>query len=137
MPLLQYVFVNPDNPREWYRSDFVWIFPGGYTVVLEFDGMAKYVDPTMTDGRTIRAVVSSQSERERVIYACGADRIVRATFEEALQRKPLVDKLVGAGLPRNPRTETGAPPAIPFLVAGQQWDERLRQSWMRSFHAAS
>ena len=100
VPQLQRVFVDPRNPREWYRVDFVWAFPGGYTVVAEYDGMAKYVDPTMTGRRTIQAVVNQQSERERKLYAWGVSKIVRIGYDDVVRRQPLIDKLDDAGIPR-------------------------------------
>ncbi|MBT1170731.1 CTP synthase [Bifidobacterium sp. SO4] len=101
VPQLQRVFANPRNSREWYRVDFAWQFPGGYTVVAEYDGMAKYSDPAMTGRRSIQAVVNQQNDRERKLYEWGVNRIVRLSYDDVVQRWPLVDKLTGAGLPRN------------------------------------
>lgn len=101
VPQLQRVFTNPENPREWYRVDFAWQFPGGYAVVAEYDGTAKYSDPVMTSRRSIQAVVNQQNDRERKLYEWGVNRIVRLSYDDVVQRWPLVDKLTGAGLPRN------------------------------------
>ena len=100
VPQLQHVFANPQNTGEWYRVDFAWLFPGGYTVVAEYDGVAKYVDPAMTGRKTIQTVVHQQSERERRLYAWGVSRIVRFTFDDVVRRQPLADKLAGVGIPR-------------------------------------
>lgn len=100
LPRLQHVFVNPKNPGQWYRVDFVWFFPGGYTVVAEYDGTAKYVDPSMTDRQTIQAVVSRQGERERNLYSWGVSHIFRFTYDDVIRRQPLTDKLIKAQIPR-------------------------------------
>lgn len=100
-PQLQRVFVDPRDSSHWYRVDFAWCFPGGYMVVGEYDGMAKYVDPAMTDRRTIQTVVSEQAERERDLYAWGVSRIVRFTYDDVARRQPLIDKLVSVEIPRS------------------------------------
>ncbi|MBT1162838.1 CTP synthase [Bifidobacterium sp. SO1] len=99
-PQLQRVFVDPRNSLHWYRVDFTWCFPGGYTVVGEYDGVGKYVDPAMTDRRSIQAVVSEQAERERDLYAWGVRHIVRFTYDDVVRRQPLIDKLASVGIPR-------------------------------------
>ncbi|PWG62549.1 type IV toxin-antitoxin system AbiEi family antitoxin domain-containing protein [Bifidobacterium callitrichidarum] len=101
VPQLQRVFEAPGNPGEWYRVDFAWSFPGGYTIVAEYDGMVKYTDPAMTGHRSIQAVVNQQGEREHKLYEWGVSRIVRLSYDDVMRRQPLIDKLCAAGLPRN------------------------------------
>lgn len=99
-PVVQHVFVNPHDTAEWYRVDFAWFLPGGRVVVAEYDGMAKYVDPAMTNGKSVAAVVNEQNRRERSLLGWAVNLIVRMTFDEVVCRQPLIDKLRAAGIPR-------------------------------------
>ncbi|MCO6558830.1 MAG: hypothetical protein J6575_05330 [Bifidobacterium sp.] len=84
-----------------YRIDMLYHPPDNGLVAVEFDGMDKYVDPTMTNQRSIRQVVHDEKERENLLLAkTPIQQIVRIDFTEALQRNPLVKKLTAAGLPR-------------------------------------
>lgn len=96
----QVEFVNPQNARDRRRADFVATRDDGRLVVIEFDGMQKYTDPAMTNGRTTGEVVSDERRREDTLRACGVFMIVRCTFDEVRRRSPLVNKLVAAGLSR-------------------------------------
>ncbi|WP_214375903.1 CTP synthase [Bifidobacterium colobi] len=111
VPDLQHVFVNPDAPWKEYRVDFVWHTPSGRIIVLEFDGTAKYVDPSMTHRQGIQDVVHSEREREDNIRKAGVNTIVRTTYDEVRQKTPLINKLLEAGAPMtimNPFTERAA-----------------------------
>lgn len=99
VPDLQHVFIDPDAPWKEYRVDFVWYTPDGRIIILEFDGTAKYVDPAMTNRRSIQAVVHSEKERENVLQRAGASSIIRTNFDEVIQRTPLIQKLLDAGVP--------------------------------------
>jgi len=44
----------------------------------EFDGVRKYIDPGMTGGRSVRAVVSAEKEREDWVRATTGRSVVRA-----------------------------------------------------------
>ncbi|WP_169172840.1 hypothetical protein [Bifidobacterium oedipodis] len=102
----QVEFVNPQDANDRRRADFVAVREDGRLVVIEFDGMRKYDDPTMTGGRTTGEVVADERRREATLQTCGVAEIVRCTFEEVRRRVPLVNKLVAAGLPRGARLNT-------------------------------
>lgn len=101
-PIIQYVIRNPHNPNEWYRVDFIWFTPSGRVVIAEFDGMAKYTDPSMTGGKTVQCIVNEQRDRERNLRQWGATTIVRIYFEDALHRERLIEKLRAAEVPEHP-----------------------------------
>ena len=103
VPALQRVFTDPRDPRHWYRADFTWSFPDGRIIVAEYDGLRKYVDPTMTDRQSIKSVVHQQTQRERDLMAWGVTAIVRFDYEDAVRRQPLANKLVQAGIPQYAR----------------------------------
>ena len=96
-PELQVEFVDPDNPRQRYRVDFLWRLYDGRIIVLEFDGTRKYVDPDMTNGRTIRQVVERQIQRDRVLQQAGVTTIVHCFIDEVSTQ--LFEKLTSAGVP--------------------------------------
>lgn len=84
------------------RADFVWRLPDGRIVVLEFDGMQKYVDSSMTDRQSIRQVVTDERTREDLLKSAGVTAIIRTDYDEVRQRRPLANKLIAAGIPRVP-----------------------------------
>ena len=100
LPVVQHTFQHPNKPGVRYRADFTWFLSGGRIVVAEYDGMAKYVDPSMTDRRTIEAVVAKQSARERDLFEMGVGHIERLTYDDVVRRQPMVEKLLRAGIPR-------------------------------------
>ncbi|WEV75706.1 hypothetical protein [Bifidobacterium sp. ESL0800] len=102
-PQLQHEFRIPDTDGKirTYRVDMLYHPPGNGLVAIEFDGIDKYTNPTMTGQHTIRQVVHAEKERENLLLAKTPIRqIVRIDFKEALQRVPLVKKLTAAGISR-------------------------------------
>ena len=99
VPQSQVVFIDPDAPWNRYRADFTWHTPDGRVIVLEYDGTAKYVDPTMTKRRDIRDVVRAEREREAALRRAGVTTIARVNHDEVVRRIPLVHKLLEAGVP--------------------------------------
>ena len=82
-----------------YRVDFLWKLADERIIVGEFDGTAKYVDPDMTDRRSIQGTVFLEREREDALRQAGVTDIVRFTFDDVLQKAPLIRKLKQAGVP--------------------------------------
>lgn len=107
-PELQVEVADPANPRNRYRADFVWRLHDGRVIVAEYDGMAKYADPSMTGGRSVRRTVHDEREREEGLRRAGATTIIRFDYQEVTQVNPLIRKLMDAGVPtldsRWPRT---------------------------------
>ena len=64
---IQVEFPCLDRPQRLHRVDFLWRVPDGGQVVLEFDGVRKYVDPDMVAGREIREVVDEERHRQRCL----------------------------------------------------------------------
>ncbi|MCH9277030.1 CTP synthase [Bifidobacterium amazonense] len=106
VPDLQRVFTNPQNSQESYRVDFSWTLGDGRILVAEYDGMAKYTDPSMTGRQSVKSVVNRQVQRERNLLAWGASAITRLDYDDIINRQSAVDKLVRLGVPR------GAPPFV-------------------------
>lgn len=97
-PRTQETFVDPQTGKV-YRADFVWHIDGSDIIVAEFDGMGKYVDPSMTNRRSVQSVVLAEREREQALHRAGVTAIVRFTFDEVVQRSPVLDRLRAAGVP--------------------------------------
>ncbi|QSY58725.1 CTP synthase [Bifidobacterium imperatoris] len=96
VPELQHVFASPTGN---IRVDFVWHTEDGRVIVLEFDGTDKYVNPTMTNKRSIRQVVHDERQREDYLKQAGVTTIIRTNYKEVEQRNPLVRKLFEANVP--------------------------------------
>lgn len=97
VPQLQVEYSDGDGSN--YRVDFQYQLRSGEIVVVEFDGMEKYVNPSMTHGAVIEEVVRREQERERFLFRNGVSRIVRLTYRDVLGRKEMVRKLIDAGVP--------------------------------------
>lgn len=99
VPEIQVAFADPTTGRS-YRVDFVWRLSDGRVIVGEFDGTEKYVNPTMTNRRSIQSVVTAEREREGALQRAGVTTVIRFTFDDVARRVPLIDKLSAAGVPR-------------------------------------
>lgn len=82
------------------RVDFAWRTPDGRLIVAELDGRVKYRDESMFRNGDLSETIIAEKEREERIRLV-ADDVVRFSFREAMERVPLVRKLVKAGVPRS------------------------------------
>lgn len=98
VPQLQVPFTDPLTGKQ-FRVDFLWRTADGRIIVGELDGTAKYVDPQMTDRKSIQETVQAEREREQALFRAGVTEIVRFTFDDAVRQKPLIAKLRRAGVP--------------------------------------
>ncbi|WP_239512714.1 CTP synthase [Bifidobacterium avesanii] len=95
---LQKPFPCLDDPRRTHRPDFLWTRDDGGQVAGELDGTRKYADRTMTDGRTIRAVVDEERERQRCLERQGVG-MVRMYYGDLDRPQLLRQRLDAAGVP--------------------------------------
>ena len=86
--------------RLLHYADFIWHTEDGRIIVLEFDGMQKYIDPEMTSNRDVRQVVRDERQREQDLKEAGVSVVIRTNYIEVVQRAPFVMKLMQAGVPR-------------------------------------
>ena len=98
VPQLQVPFTDTLTGKQ-FRVDFLWRTADGRIIVGELDGTAKYVDPQMTDRKSIQETVQAEREREQALFRAGVTEIVRFTFDDAVRQKPLIAKLRRAGVP--------------------------------------
>lgn len=99
IPELQVEFRSPTDPSVTYRVDFLWRLHDGRVIVMEYDGMAKYEDPSMTRGKTARTLLSERDERDRALRAAGVTTILHCTYEDALMTNVMFRRLRDAGVP--------------------------------------
>lgn len=99
VPRIQVTMTDPQTNTE-YRVDFVWKLDNGRVIVAEYDGTQKYVDPAMTDNRSIQEVVAKERARDEGLKRAGATEIVHFTYADVMKRTPLRMKLLKAGVPQ-------------------------------------
>lgn len=98
-PVLQHKFIDPSDPKKVARADFMWRTTDGRIIVLEYDGMRKYVNPDMTNRRDIATVVSAQIERDGLLKRAGVDTVVHVTYDDILQPDSMIMRLRELGIP--------------------------------------
>ncbi|WP_165781909.1 hypothetical protein [Bifidobacterium imperatoris] len=99
-PSLQEEITYPFDLGHRDRVDFAWHTREGHLIVAELDGRVKYRDPSMFRGGDLSATIIAEKEREERIRLV-ADEVVRFSFREAMERQPLIRKLIHAGVPVN------------------------------------
>ncbi|QSY58897.1 hypothetical protein BLI708_10815 [Bifidobacterium imperatoris] len=98
MPRIQVPVKDPQTGTN-YRVDFVWRLDDGRIIVAEYDGTEKYINPDMTNNRSIQQVVAKERERDAGLHRAGASDVVHLSFSEVYDRIPLRIKLLKAGIP--------------------------------------
>lgn len=93
-PLLQVRHPAPPGLGRWFYTDFEWPELG---LIGEFDGFAKFSDPSLMNGRTPAQVVFAEKRREDALRAAGF-RVVRWTWQHLDSPLLLRELLVSQGL---------------------------------------
>lgn len=62
VPQLQREFIDHITHQR-YRADYVWQRIDGSTLIGEYHGMQKYFDPTMTNRKSLGAILSAEMKR--------------------------------------------------------------------------
>lgn len=97
-PSLQEEIVYPYDLAHRDRVDFAWHVDGGL-IVAELDGRVKYRDQSMFLNGDLSATIIAEKEREERVRLV-AGEVIRFSFREAMERTPLIRKLLKAGVPR-------------------------------------
>lgn len=99
LPELQHVVRDPVDSSIEFRVDFWWEIEGQPAIIGELDGHDKYIDPTMTKGRSIVEVMTDERLRESRISGTGA-KVLRFSFADVLNTTYFVHLLESFGVPR-------------------------------------
>ncbi|WP_368285717.1 hypothetical protein [Enorma massiliensis] len=94
---LQREYVNPLEPWNTYRVDFVFELTDGRTVLGEFDGLAKYEDERLRSGATVIDTFMKERQRESRLTLTGAS-IVRFNWSDLRSPGRLLRMLAAAGV---------------------------------------
>jgi hypothetical protein len=100
-PDLQVELADPLNPGHVMRLDYLWERPDGSKVGGELDGRGKYVDPSMTGGRSTADVLLAERQRESHINALGIP-VMRFQFKEIYDPVAFSQKLMAFEIPKVP-----------------------------------
>ncbi|WP_322354034.1 hypothetical protein [Paratractidigestivibacter sp.] len=98
-PDLQTEFVEPVGGHRYF-ADFCWRTPEGRVIVGELDGGEKYVDPRMTGGRPVEAVMRQERLRESRLTAL-VDAVVRFSPAMVADSAGFARLLETFGVPRD------------------------------------
>lgn len=101
---LQRMLRDPVDGRGTYYADFVFELRDGKTVIGEFDGKAKYVDPALLGDKTTIGTLLDERKRESHITLLGIP-VARFTWNDVRTRGRLCQILAAAGV----TSETIAP----------------------------
>lgn len=101
VPRLQREFIDPKTGAR-YRTDFSWECGNGRIVVLEYDGLEKYVNPEMNHGYGSWQVVNDERARESALIRAGVSVVVRLSSKQLHEQGVPVRRLVNAGVPMMP-----------------------------------
>lgn len=94
---LQRMLRDPVDGRGTYYADFVFEMRNGKTVIGEFDGKAKYVDPALLGDKTTIGTLLDERKREFHITLLGMP-VARFTWNDVRTRGRLRQILAAAGV---------------------------------------
>lgn len=92
LPELQVPVPNPEKPGHYYYVDYMFTQQDGTKIAMELDGMDKYIDTSMTNGRSAVQVMMAERQREAAITSHGI-KIVRFSYAQAMNPTVLLKRL--------------------------------------------
>lgn len=100
LPRLQVAFPQPLDRSRTYRVDFLWTRIDGNNVIGEFDGMQKYEDTTLRNGRSPLRVLADEQHRESQLTLYGMP-IVRFSYRDIMNESTFANLLKRYGIPQS------------------------------------
>lgn len=100
LPELQVPFERPLGGDRAFRVDFLWTRDNGSGVIGEFDGMQKYENPALRNGRSSVRALADEQHREAQLSLYGMP-IVRFAYRDVVQPGRLGRLLDLYGIPRS------------------------------------
>lgn len=101
-PELQVEVADPLDPQSTYRCDYFWRLPQGGFLAGELDGVKKYRDERILNGRTALDVMTKERRRESRLTLYRMP-IVRFSLDEVRDEQWFESLLDGFGVPRDER----------------------------------
>ena len=103
LPELQVTLASPVDPTQTYRVDGIFTRIDGTRVVLEVDGVEKYVNEHMLHGKSTVRALADEQHREAELTLLGMP-VLRISSNEAHDPNRVVAKLTAYDIPRDPET---------------------------------
>ena len=103
LPELQVTLASPVDPTQTYRVDGIFTRIDGTCVVLEVDGVEKYVNEHMLHGKSTVRALADEQHREAELTLLGMP-VLRISSNEAHDPNRMVAKLTAYDIPRDPET---------------------------------
>lgn len=128
LPDLQHVIQDPVDGSVSFRVDFWWDVEGQPAIIGELDGREKYVDPNMTNGRSIVETMASERLRESHLTGIGA-KVMRFSFADVINTAYFVHLLESFGVPRI--TDGTKPPEEQLSASEARFLESVRSKALR------
>lgn len=101
LPALQVEVVDPVDGESVYRVDFEWKLPDGTRVYGELDGTEKYVNPTMTHGKSVTEVLLDERRREaHITLGSHPIRVLRVSLHDVMDVEVFEKTLARYGIVR-------------------------------------
>ena len=100
LPDLQVELPRPMEKGRVYRPDFRWMREDGTYVLGEFDGVTKYTDPLLRNGRTAVEAFAEERRRESQLSLYGMP-IVRFGWKDVVNRTAFYRLLHRFGVPQS------------------------------------
>ena len=100
LPQLQAILPRPLEPHRTYQVDFLWTRLDGSKVIGEFDGMQKYENEALRNGRSALRVLADEQHRESQLTLYGMP-IVRFSYQHVMQASSFANLLKRYGIPQN------------------------------------
>lgn len=100
LPRLQVALPQPMDGERSFRVDFLWTRLDGSHVIGEFDGMQKYEDASLRNGRSPLRVLADEQHRESQLTLYGMP-IARFSYYDVLRPAVFASILDRYGIPRS------------------------------------
>lgn len=107
VPQLQKEFIDRVSFRR-YRTDYSWPIENGITLVGEFHGKTKYLEPDMTKGKSVAQIISAETKRRNHLSASHIE-VLDFDYSDVLDWKFFFHLLIAFNVPRRTESQIGKP----------------------------
>lgn len=107
VPQLQKEFIDRIDHRR-YRADYAWPIEDGITLLGEYHGKQKYLDPDMTKGQSIEQLISAETKRRNNLSASHTE-MLDFDYADVMKWRYFYHLLAAFGVPRREGATVGNP----------------------------